>query len=235
MCLELQKAVICDGVEYIGNDVFASCKKMTDLYLPKSVKVVGTGNTSSNGTVLYTLWYGGTSEDKAKITTVEGKTFVASLHYTKNPCYMVCEDCGIAKDMGHAYYYYQGKTPTCEEFGWSDYKLCLACGDTDYHEIDALGHSLTPPEIKEENGEIYTEFCCENCDKTVKNYDGKDWEKGDINGDGTVDVVDLALLKKIVAGLITLDTEIPITVDVNGDKKIDVVDLAVLKKLVAGL
>jgi hypothetical protein len=137
--------------------------------------------------------------------------------------------------MGHAYYYYQGKTPTCEEFGWTDYKRCLACGLTDYCELEAFGLLITPPVTKEENGEIYTEFCCENCDVVVKNFDGKDWPKGDINGDKTVDVVDLALLKKIVAGLITVNTEIPITVDVNGDKKIDVVDLAVLKKQVAGL
>ncbi len=53
---------------------------------------------------------------------------------------------------------------------------------------------------------------------------------GDINGDAEVNVVDLALLKKMVAGL----SEI-IKTDLNGDGKTDVVDLAILKKIVAGL
>ena len=53
---------------------------------------------------------------------------------------------------------------------------------------------------------------------------------GDVNSDGEVNVVDLALLKKMVAGLSeSLD------VDLNGDGKTDVVDLALLKKMVAGL
>ncbi len=235
MCLNLERAVFCEGLEYLGDSVFSRCDKITDVYLPKSVKVVGKGDTANNGTLLYTLWYGGTAEDKEKITDTAGKPFTGSWHYTKTSCFMVCEDDGIAKDMGHAYYYYDGKTPNCEEFGWADYKRCLACGLTDYREIDALGHLITPPVMKEENGEIYTEFCCENCDVVVKNFDGKDWQKGDINGDGNVDVVDLALLKKIVAGLITLTTEVPITVDIDESMVIDVVDLAVLKKLVAGI
>ncbi len=235
MCLALEKVLFCEGVEYVGDYAFTECDKITDIYLPKTVKVVGKGDTSNNGTVLYTLWYGGTAEDRAKITDTAGKIRTGSWHYTKTTCFMVCEDCGIAKDMGHAFYYYQGKAPTCEEFGWADYKRCLACGLTDYREIDALGHRITPPVIKEENGEIYTEFGCENCGEVVKNFDGKDWKDGNINGDGAVDVIDLALLKKIVAGLITLTTEVPITVDINGNMEIDVVDLALLKKQVAGL
>lgn len=54
--------------------------------------------------------------------------------------------------------------------------------------------------------------------------------KGDTNFDGEVNVVDLAILKKVVAGISeTMD------VDLNDDDKTDVVDLALLKKFVAGI
>ncbi len=56
------------------------------------------------------------------------------------------------------------------------------------------------------------------------------YEPGDINEDTEVNVVDLAILKKVVAGL-----EKSLDVDLNGDANTDVVDLALLKKIVAGL
>lgn len=55
----------------------------------------------------------------------------------------------------------------------------------------------------------------------------------DINGDGNADVIDLAILKKVVAGLDSQDNYLNCDIDKNG--AVDVVDLAVLKKKVAGL
>lgn len=56
---------------------------------------------------------------------------------------------------------------------------------------------------------------------------------GDFNEDGEVDVVDLAILKKHVAGLEILDN--PEVGDMNGDGETEVTDLAILKKQVAGI
>ncbi len=55
---------------------------------------------------------------------------------------------------------------------------------------------------------------------------------GDVNCDGRLDAIDLALLKKCVSSI-----EIPINcnVDINGDGNFDIEDLAILKKLVAGI
>ncbi len=58
-------------------------------------------------------------------------------------------------------------------------------------------------------------------------------EEFDINGDGNVDVVDLALLKKVVAGLENANNFTGCDIDKNG--VIEVVDLAILKKKVAGI
>jgi hypothetical protein len=64
-----------------------------------------------------------------------------------------------------------------------------------------------------------------------------DFIPGDVDGNGIVDVGDLAILKKAVAGLIGLDDPSVVNPDVdnNGDSMPDVVDLALLKKIIAHL
>ncbi len=57
-------------------------------------------------------------------------------------------------------------------------------------------------------------------------------EYGDVNGDGTVNVSDLAILKKQLARLISEETE---SSDINGDGSVNVSDLALLKKILAKL
>jgi hypothetical protein len=55
--------------------------------------------------------------------------------------------------------------------------------------------------------------------------------KGDCNGDGEINTVDLANLKLYLAGL----DEIGNNADMNGDGNVDTVDLAQLKLTLAGL
>ncbi len=57
---------------------------------------------------------------------------------------------------------------------------------------------------------------------------------GDLNNDQTVETQDLALLKKLLAGLISKDEVAP-GADCNGDGEIDTNDLAILKKFLAGI
>ncbi len=57
--------------------------------------------------------------------------------------------------------------------------------------------------------------------------------KFDIDGDGDVDVIDLGILKKVVAGLEDSQQYTNCDIDRNGD--INVTDLAILKKKVAGI
>lgn len=80
--------------------------------------------------------------------------------------------------------------------------------------------------------------------KALKSYISKEpaddvvqVKKGDVNNDGSVDATDLAILKKIIAGLtdgIQIEKMYP---NVDGDPKgnVDATDLAILKKLIAGV
>lgn len=66
-----------------------------------------------------------------------------------------------------------------------------------------------------------------------------DWDRdvtlGDINGDGTVDGLDLVAMRRRVAGLETEGTFILRAADLNGDKTVDGLDLAGLRRIIAGL
>ncbi len=61
---------------------------------------------------------------------------------------------------------------------------------------------------------------------TVKN--------GDSNGDGKIDVIDLANTQKYIVGRIALDELALRALDTNGDGKIDVIDLANIQKHIVG-
>jgi hypothetical protein len=59
--------------------------------------------------------------------------------------------------------------------------------------------------------------------------------RGDINGDGKINVVDMVLLKKFNLGIQTPKLNQSGPADINGDDSIDARDLVILKKYVLGI
>ncbi len=57
---------------------------------------------------------------------------------------------------------------------------------------------------------------------------------GDVDGSGTVDAIDFALMKKHLLGSTQLDSESKIRADVNKDNEVNAIDLALLKKYLLG-
>ena len=60
-----------------------------------------------------------------------------------------------------------------------------------------------------------------------------DYQIGDVNGDGKVDITDATMIQKAVAELIELDEAQRAAADVNGDGKIDITDATHLQKYLA--
>ncbi len=56
---------------------------------------------------------------------------------------------------------------------------------------------------------------------------------GDVNGDGALNVKDLTLLKKYVAGSVSADDVVLVNCDIDGDEAIGIKDIAALRKLIA--
>ena len=63
-----------------------------------------------------------------------------------------CSECGlelsasevkVSSPDGHKYVNYPGKSATCTEPGWQAYHTCSVCGDTNYTDLPARGHSWT--------------------------------------------------------------------------------------------
>ncbi len=59
--------------------------------------------------------------------------------------------------------------------------------------------------------------------------------KGDLNNDHLVTTTDLVILRRYLAGLVTIDDELKSNADINGDKSITTTDLVRLRRYLAGL
>ncbi len=70
-------------------------------------------------------------------------------------------------------------------------------------------------------------------DDILLTFQNSESQKGDLDLNGKIDVADLALLKKEVAGIIQINNAFVSDYDSNGT--VDVADLALLKKFIAGL
>lgn len=57
---------------------------------------------------------------------------------------------------------------------------------------------------------------------------------GDVDGSGSVDSIDFAMMKKYLLGSITLDSNAFIRADVNGDEAVNALDLALIKMYLLG-
>ena len=58
---------------------------------------------------------------------------------------------------------------------------------------------------------------------------------GDVNGDGVIDILDLVMLSRVLAGLDSTNASGRLASDLNGDGVIDILDLVLLSRRLAGL
>jgi len=130
----------------------------------------------------------------------------------------VCVDCGysvkVADVEAHGHNMKETTVkPTCTEAGYTGGK-CYNCDYEEVTEIEALGHS-------------YVDGVCENCGE--KDPDAVTVERGDIDGSGTINSVDLFKLKLFVKQTVTPTDDEYAAADVNGDDKVNTVDIFYLK------
>ena len=99
--------------------------------------------------------------------------------------------------------------------------------------LKSLGNKIS---VKNKNGEEVTKALIGTGYKIT--IDGKEYtaiKKGDVNGDGEVDVIDLAKIKRELIGKIKLENEYKSAAKLSkSSDKIDVIDLALLKRYLIG-
>lgn len=103
-------------------------------------------------------------------------------------------------------------------------------------DADALGKKTVAMELVAMDGDKEVKAAASNGYITVEEFIEKPAVKGDVDGNGSVNAGDLAMLKKVIAGLTALDDPTVINPDVDGSGGIpNAADLAALKKIIAGL
>lgn len=100
----------------------------------------------------------------------------------------------------------------------------------------ALGKKTVAMSVVAKNGQTDVKTTASNGYITVEAAIEEPALVGDVDGTGVVNAADLAMLKKVVAGLLALDDPTVINADVDGTGGVpNAADLAALKKIVAGL
>ncbi len=100
----------------------------------------------------------------------------------------------------------------------------------------AIGKKTVAMELVAKDGDKDVKAAASNGYITVEEFVDEPAVKGDVDGNGVVNASDLAMLKKVIAGLTALDdvTVINPDVDASGGNP-NAADLAMLKKIIAGL
>ena len=142
-----------------------------------------------------------------------------------------CENCTstqtrLTSAKGHSY---ESKViaPDCTEGGYTVH-TCTECGDTYEDEYtEANGHNFVLIE-QTADSEIWE---CSECGEIKSEHIEVKTELGDLNGDGSINMVDLGLLRQYLANW-EVDIILSNT-DLNGDDEINMLDLALLQQYLA--
>jgi hypothetical protein len=103
--------------------------------------------------------------------------------------------------------------PTCDEAGYTGGK-CYNCGHQEGETLEAIGHN-------------YVDGKCENCGEADPN--ASQVEKGDIDGNGNINSVDLFKMNLFVKQIVTAEGDEALAADIDANSKVNSVDMFYLK------
>ena len=171
--------------------------------------------------------------DAAKAPTCTETGLTAGKHCSVCNTVLVAQE--VVPATGHTEVIDAAKAPTCTETGLTAGKHCSVCNIvlTVQKVVPAKGHSwdegvVTTPATGHKTGTLT--FTCTACHAT--RTEEIPVVKGDVNGDGTVDILDVDQVYRHLTGQITLSSVEREVADVNGDGILDVYDLQLLYEAV---
>ena len=214
-CDALTSVVIPDGVTRIGRRAFYECPTLTDVTVPDSVYDIG------GGAFLFTPWY----EAQPDGLVYVGKVLLG--YKGECPDTLVIDD-GTVGIAGEAF---------SSESGLLDVTIpqsVIFVGDTAFYSCYDLktvhygGSKRTRRdiEIKEGNDNLQS--------ATWEYADPTGADPGDANEDGSVDMKDVLVIRKHIAGL-PVDSFDRDAADVDGDGEATMKDVLMIRKFIAGL
>jgi predicted nucleic-acid-binding Zn-ribbon protein len=188
--------------------------------------------------------------EKDEILEATGHNYVDTVHaatctergYTEH----ICQNCGISYNSDftalaeHEYEETIVNPATCTTDGVKKL-VCGHCGHTQSVTIAATGHQFTDEVIEATQDTLgYTIHTCDKCDysyiDTFTEYTSEEPIEripGDVNDDGTVDLVDVILIRRFLAGgwNVTINED---NADVDGDNEVTLADVILIRRYLAG-
>ena len=172
--------------------------------------------------------------DAAKAATCTETGLTGGKHCSVCNTVLVAQEVVPAK--GHTEVIDPAKAATCTETGLTEGKHCSVCDTVLVAQevVPATGHIwddgvVSIPATGHKTGTLT--FTCTTCHAT--RTEEIPAIKGDVNGDGTVDILDVDQVYRHLTGQITLSSVELAVADVNRDGTLDVYDLQLLYEAVA--
>ena len=239
----INSVIIRKNVATIGQFAFNNCSKLTDIFYRGTQAqweslMSGEDNKVPSRTILHLNsrccpGYSTKTVDPIPATC----TTSGSMNDT------VCATCGVLVSKGtvilatgHTEVVDAAKAPTCTETGLTGGKHCSVCNTVLVAQevVPAKGHIwddgvVSIPATGHKTGTLT--FTCTACHAT--RTEEIPAIKGDVNGDGTVDILDVDQVYRHLTGQITLSSVELAVADVNRDGTLDVYDLQLLYEAVA--
>ena len=206
---------------------------LTTLYLPKSV-------TEILDYAFYGCWdlsdvyYTGSEEDRAAIEMGYNRyledaiwhynTCTKNTHIYDNDCDNTCNNCDWIRTGSPGHSYVDGCDPDCDSCGFPR---------TPPHEYDGpCDADCGSCDVTREPPHEYDGPYDADCNQCGLTRDVPEFQYGDGNGDGNINIKDLGLLQQYLNGW---DVEINTSaVDVNGDGSVNIKDLGLLQQYLNG-
>ncbi len=226
-CDKFTEVSIPDGVTSISMGAYYNCKNLKILRIPESVTSVDVKAFTSCGS-LTDIFFDGTEEQWKSIYRSD-RFSNAYVHIRGEVCTHILGKAEVIKQA------------TCTEDGITEY-TCTLCGERITEIVKAKGHKFivdksasTAPTYTSSGVErVVCVLCRYSEEHEIPPLEIKEGG-GDVNGDGRIDVKDLLLFRKIMAGAAD-GSDLPLfNADVNDDGNVDLKDLLLIRYLVAGI
>ena len=257
-CTSLTEIVIPEGVTAIYSNTFTSCIKLKTITLPSTL--ISIAKLSMDTCYqLETIYFNGTTLQWEKITKgaywddlsgseVGGYQLICLGDATcehnwkdatcTNP--MTCINCGktLGEALSHNYSYVLTTTPTTQMEGLLT-GTCANCSGTEEIVLPALGElgytvTSTPHPTEQGKGVITYVWNNPTYGQIVIEVT---FLYGDTNGDGSINLMDILLLRQHLANRDVSTNESPVAVelgaDANGDGTVDLRDILLLRSYLA--
>ncbi len=170
------------------------------------------------------------------ITASRVQSEPACEHVYDNACDVDCNLCYETREVSHNVLHVEAKDATCFENGNIEYWYCDVCGAAWLDAECIMNTNLRAvvlPAIGEHTYDDDYDADCNVCGD-VREVPEKPVEiaYGDANGDGTINIRDVALLQQYITGWeVTLNEA---NADANGDGTINIRDVALLQQYITG-